>query len=112
MTIHVSKDVENAINAAVRRGQFSSAGEMIETLVREYDQSSQPQSGVATRREAPGPRAAKPSSPGANRPKVAAGDNTPHTESEALQHMLEIGLITGLPDTDADFDDPDDQPIT
>ena len=26
--------------------------------------------------------------------------------------MLEIGLLSRLPDTDADFDDPDDQPIT
>ncbi|MHB1558323.1 MAG: hypothetical protein ACYC61_12755 [Isosphaeraceae bacterium] len=26
--------------------------------------------------------------------------------------MLDIGLMTKLPDTAADFDDPDDQPIT
>jgi Arc/MetJ-type ribon-helix-helix transcriptional regulator len=38
MTIHVSKDVENAINAAVQSGQFASADEMIDKLVREYDQ--------------------------------------------------------------------------
>ena len=25
--------------------------------------------------------------------------------------MLEIGLLSQLPDTEADFDDPDDEPI-
>lgn len=36
MTIHVSKEVENAINAAVRGGQFASAEEMVAKLVREF----------------------------------------------------------------------------
>ena len=26
--------------------------------------------------------------------------------------MLKIGLLSQLPDTDADFDDPDDEPVT
>jgi Arc/MetJ-type ribon-helix-helix transcriptional regulator len=43
MTIHVSKDVENTINAAVRSGQFASASEMIDKLVREYDRQHHPQ---------------------------------------------------------------------
>lgn len=34
------------------------------------------------------------------------------SEAELRQHMLDIGLMTQLPDTTADFDDPDDQPIT
>ena len=36
----------------------------------------------------------------------------PLTEAELQQHMLKIGLMSQLPDTDADFDDPDDEPIT
>jgi Arc/MetJ-type ribon-helix-helix transcriptional regulator len=36
MTIHVSKDVENAINAAVQSGEFTSPNEMIDKLVRDY----------------------------------------------------------------------------
>ena len=36
----------------------------------------------------------------------------PITEADIHKHMLEIGLLTRLPDTDSDFDDPDDQPIT
>jgi Arc/MetJ-type ribon-helix-helix transcriptional regulator len=41
MTIHVSKDVENTINAAVQSGQFASADEMIDHLVRDYAQQTQ-----------------------------------------------------------------------
>lgn len=40
MTIHVSKDAENAIKAAVQSGRFASADEMIDRLVREYAQRS------------------------------------------------------------------------
>jgi hypothetical protein len=44
MTINVSKDVENTIEAAVRSGQFASAGEMVDKLVRDYAQHTpQPQ---------------------------------------------------------------------
>src|SRR5438045_874465 len=38
MTIHVSKDAENTINAAVQGGLFASADEMIDKLVREFAQ--------------------------------------------------------------------------
>jgi Arc/MetJ-type ribon-helix-helix transcriptional regulator len=41
MTIQVSKDVENAINAAVQSGRFASADEMIDTLVHEYQERHQ-----------------------------------------------------------------------
>jgi Arc/MetJ-type ribon-helix-helix transcriptional regulator len=36
MTIQVSKDAENTINAAVSSGQFASADEMVDKLVRDY----------------------------------------------------------------------------
>jgi Arc/MetJ-type ribon-helix-helix transcriptional regulator len=84
MTIHVSKDVENTINAAVRNGQFSSASEMIDKLVREYDQRKRQT---------------------AKRAKSKA-----RTEEEILQQMLADGLITRLPDRTADTDD-DDAPV-
>jgi len=35
----------------------------------------------------------------------------PTTEAELLQYMLATGRISQLPDTAADFDDPDDQLI-
>ena len=46
------------------------------------------------------------------RAKPAQPRKKPLTEAEIQQHMLDIGLMSQLPDTAADFDDPDDQPIT
>ena len=33
------------------------------------------------------------------------------TEAEFDQHLLNIGLLSQLPDTAADYDDPDDVPV-
>jgi hypothetical protein len=33
------------------------------------------------------------------------------TRAELDRYMLQIALLSQLPDTDADFDDPDDEPI-
>ena len=57
MTIHVFKDAEDAINTAVRSGQFASADEMVDELVRDYAQR--------TRRQ---PSAAQPSPAGSSTP--------------------------------------------
>ena len=35
----------------------------------------------------------------------------PMTRAEFDQHLLDIGLLSQLPDTEADFDDPDDAPV-
>jgi Arc/MetJ-type ribon-helix-helix transcriptional regulator len=35
----------------------------------------------------------------------------PITKEAFHRHLIEIGLMSRLPDTDADYDDPDDQPI-
>jgi len=43
--------------------------------------------------------------------KAAKPPKKPLTEAEIQQLMLDIGLMSQLPDTDADYDDPDDQPI-
>ncbi len=43
--------------------------------------------------------------------KQAPPAELPMTEQEFLQHLLDIGLMTQLPDKAADYDDPDDQPI-
>jgi Arc/MetJ-type ribon-helix-helix transcriptional regulator len=37
---------------------------------------------------------------------------TPMTKGAFHQHLIDIGLMTQLPDTENDYDDPDDQPIT
>ena len=36
----------------------------------------------------------------------------PATKDAFHQHLIDIGLMSQLPDTDADYDDPDDQPVT
>ena len=43
--------------------------------------------------------------------KQAPPTTKPATEQELIRYMLDVGLMTQLPDTAADFDDPDDQPI-
>jgi len=49
---------------------------------------------------------------GAKRTKAATPPaRKPLTEAEFDQHLLSIGLLSQLPDTAADFDDPEDQPI-
>lgn len=55
MTIHTSKDVENAINAAVRSGQFASADEMVDKLVRDYARRHPVQPPVPNEGETPDP---------------------------------------------------------
>ena len=40
-----------------------------------------------------------------------AQQKKPLTRAEFDQKLLELGLITRLPDTATDFDDPDDEPI-
>jgi hypothetical protein len=53
----------------------------------------------------PTPR--KPSKP----TKTAAAPQKPMTRDEFRRHLIEIGLMSQLPDTAADFDDPDDEPV-
>jgi hypothetical protein len=45
------------------------------------------------------------------RAKSAPQAKKPLTRAEFDQHLLAIGLLSQLPDTDADFDDPDDEPV-
>ena len=40
-----------------------------------------------------------------------AQPKTPRTKAEFHRHLVEIGLMSQLPDTEADFEDPEDQPI-
>jgi len=56
---------------------------------------------------------ATPSRKGASHTKAAPPKaKKPLTEAEFDQHLLNIGLMSQLPNTDADFDDPDDVAVT
>ena len=82
MTIRLPKELESSILARVQSGQFASVDEAMAEAAR-----------LLLRQ--PAPPAKKPL-----------------TEAELQQQMLKDGLLTQLPDTAADFDDPDDVPIT
>src|SRR4051812_16668518 len=82
MTIHLSKDLEISIRSLVQSGRFASVDEAMNEAARLLLKQQQPEA------------------------------KKPMTEQELLQHMLDIGLMTRLPDIENDHDDPDDQPIT
>jgi Arc/MetJ-type ribon-helix-helix transcriptional regulator len=99
MTIHLSKDLEQIVDAAVRAGLYARQ----EDVIRE----------ALTRLEQTMPKAARAARKAPKRTKGAAQKpKKPLTEAEFDQHLLSIGLMSQIPDTDADFDDPDDEPIT
>ena len=88
MTIHLSEDLERFVHDAVSAGLYPSEDDVIRDALTRL-------------KEAMPARKSPPALP----PKK------PLTEAEIQQHMLDIGLMSQLPDTDADYDDPDDQPI-
>jgi hypothetical protein len=59
------------------------------------------------------PTARTPAKPAkvTKRTKTTQPKKKPLIEAAIRQHMLDIGLMSQLPDTAADFGDPDDQPI-
>ena len=98
MTIHLSGDLEQIVHDAVRAGLYAREDEVIRDALTRLQQTM-----------------AKPaltSGKGAKRTKVA-----PKKPKKALsraefdQHLLAIGMLSQLPDSAADFDDPDDEPI-
>ena len=96
MTIHLPEDLKRFVHNAVRGGRYAHEDDVIlDALTR-------------LRKTMP-EDAAKPD----HRTKRArtAKRKKPLTPEEFDQHLLNIGLMSQLPDTDADFDDPDDQPI-
>ena len=97
MTIQLPKDLERFVQSAVLAGRYANEGEVI--------------SDALTRLKQALPEAiAKP----ARRVKdaVPAGQETkPLTRAEFDQHLLKLGLLSQLPNTDADFDDPEDEPV-
>ena len=84
MTIHLSKELAQFVRDAVHAGRYVSEDEVIgDALIRLQQAIDLPR---------PTPR--------------------PIGEAELHQRMLEMGLLSQLPAADAEFDDPDDEPIT
>ena len=81
MTIHLPKDVERSIEAAVDSGHFASANDAVATAWRSFQQIRQGQMKPAKKRMTP---------------------------EELNQQMLADGLISRLPNPAQDIDDDDD----
>ena len=99
MTIQLSKELEQFVHDAVRAGLYAREDDVIRDALIRLRQAM--------------PEATRPSGQGAKRTRaVPPMPKTPLTPAELDQYMLETGLLSQLPDTEADFDDPDDEPIT
>ena len=89
MTIYLSKDLEKFVHDAVRDGLYAREDDVIRDALLRLKQTM----------------------PGKKTKAKPTEQRKPLTRMEFDQKLLELGLITQLPDTAADFDDPDDEPI-
>jgi Arc/MetJ-type ribon-helix-helix transcriptional regulator len=97
MTIHLSKDQERIVHDAVRAGLYASEDAVVSDALNRLQQTL--------------PKPTRKSVKKAKPPKAAPQKKKPFTRAELDQYMLKIGLMSQLPDSDADFDDPGDAPI-
>jgi Arc/MetJ-type ribon-helix-helix transcriptional regulator len=97
MTIHLSKELEQFVHDAVRAGLYAREDDVIRDALTRLKQAM--------------PEAKQPPATRPKRAKPAQPPKKPMTEAEFDRHLLELGLLSQLPDTDADFDDPADEPI-
>jgi Arc/MetJ-type ribon-helix-helix transcriptional regulator len=100
MSIQLSKELEQFVHDAVRAGLYARDEDVITDALTRLKQAV--------------PEAAQKPTKSARRAKAkptTPAPKKPMTEEEFHRHLMEIGLISQLPDTDADYDDPDDEPI-
>jgi Arc/MetJ-type ribon-helix-helix transcriptional regulator len=97
MIIQLSKELELFVRDAVRGGRYASEDAVIRDAL------------TRLRRDMPADLvvADQPT----NRKRPARPQKKVRTEAELREHMLDIGLMSRLPDSNADFDDPGDQLI-
>jgi Arc/MetJ-type ribon-helix-helix transcriptional regulator len=98
MTIYLSKDLEQIVNDAVRAGLYAREDDVLRDAL--------------TRLKETLPKSTKTPAKKSKSAKPAPKKKKRLIEVEFDQHLLNIGLMSQLPNTDADFDDPDDEPIT
>ena len=107
MTIHLSKDLEQFVHDAVRAGLYAREDDVIRDALMRLKQAM-PATPPAIAQE----QLAQPSGKRARRTKATPPKSEPLTLLAFHRKLLAEGRISRLPDTAADFDDPDDQPIT
>src|SRR5947209_494117 len=96
MTIHLSKDLEKFVQDAVCAGLYAREDDVVRDALLRLKQTIP-----------------KDTEPPAKKTKAAkpAPQQKQLTKDEFHRHLVEIGLMSQLPDTAADYDDPDDEPI-
>jgi Arc/MetJ-type ribon-helix-helix transcriptional regulator len=94
MTSRLTKDWERIVHDAVRAGLYAREEEVIPDLLARLRQSLPENASGAAKK--------------AKRAKVTTSKKA-LTPDEFDQHLIALGLMSRVPDTDADFDDPDDQ---
>jgi Arc/MetJ-type ribon-helix-helix transcriptional regulator len=97
MTIDLPKDLERFVHNAVLAGRYAREDDVIRDALTRLKQAM-PEDTATPGKKAKGA-------------KAAPQKKKPLTRDEFDQHLLAIGLLSQLPDTAADFDDPDDEPI-
>jgi Arc/MetJ-type ribon-helix-helix transcriptional regulator len=103
MMIHLSKDQQKFVHEAVRAGLYASEDAVVsDALDRLRQAMPKPARQPAKKQQAK------------RTPPVPQKPGKRMVEAEFGQHLLNIGLVTSLPDPalDIDDDDPDDMPVT
>ena len=100
MIIHLSKAMERFVHDAVRAGLYSNQDEVVDDALTRLRQTMPQASG---RKRSKASRRARDA---AQQPVTK-----PMNKDEFHRHLIEIGMMSHLPDRAADFDDPADEPI-
>jgi putative addiction module CopG family antidote len=101
MTIRLSKDLEQFIHDAVRAGRYATADDVINDALTRLKRA------MPDATPTPAKRVKRAKARPTSAPKQ------PMTKEEFHRHLMDIGLISQLPNPaeDIDDDDPDDEPI-
>jgi Arc/MetJ-type ribon-helix-helix transcriptional regulator len=98
MTIHLSKDMEKFVHDAVRTGLYAREDDVVNDALARLKQSMPETAKTPARRT----KRAKA--------KASLAPKEPMTRDAFLRHLMEIGLVSQLPNPAEDIDD-DDPPI-
>lgn len=96
MTIDLPKDLERFVHAAIRSGRYKREEDVVRDALTRLRQSMPD-------------GAAAPPKP--TKSRKATSKKKPLNKEEFHRQLVKIGLMSQLPDTLADYDDPDDQPV-
>jgi putative addiction module CopG family antidote len=96
MSISLPKDLEQFVNDVVRTGRYARKADVIRDALTRLKEAM-PEESAAPERRTGRAKAVQP--------------KKPRSKEEFHRRLIKMGLMSHLPDTAADFEDPDDQPI-